>query len=256
MAWMAAISAGAGLASSLFGASAKRASQISQAGQQHVAQIRAEGNQRAQAQFQNTFQNLMISAANERTKEIFGTRLDIYDQSKFYRSEAADLAYQANERKLNEIYAQAKFGRQKDEAALAASIGSWNASNEGNRGRSFELAQQKSTLAKFGMASSELSESLVSARVSTRAADKNVRRQLRDAEFQAYSQIAIPPTLQNNLPSPEFGSYSQLQLPKFNTGLSIASAVMGAGQSFIGGLSPTDISNANKGISDFISGKS
>ena len=36
MAWMAAISAGAGLASSLFGGSAKRAAQITQAGQQYV----------------------------------------------------------------------------------------------------------------------------------------------------------------------------------------------------------------------------
>tara|TARA_Y100000033_G_scaffold26156_1_gene24832 strand:+ start:216 stop:1025 length:810 start_codon:yes stop_codon:yes gene_type:complete len=232
MAWMAAISAGAGFLGNIFGGDAKRAAQIDQAGRQYVAQVRAEGNQRAQANFQNTFQNLMISAANERTKKIFGKKLDIYDQSKFYRSEAADLAYQANQRKLDEIYAQAKFGRQKDEAALAASIGSWNASNEGNRGRSFELAQQKSTLAKFGMASSELSESLVSARVSTRAADKNVRRQLRDAEFQAYSQIAIPPTLQNNLPKPEFGPMAQMQLPKFNRGLSIASAALGAVSSF------------------------
>lgn len=232
MAWMAGISAGAGFLGNIFGGSAKRAAAIDQASQQYVAQVRAEGNQRAQANFQNTFQNLMISAANKRTEQIFGKKLDIYDQSKFYRSEAADLAYQANERKLNEIYAQAKFGRQKDEAALAASIGSWNASNEGNRGRSFELAQQKSTLAKFGMASSELSESLVSARVSTKAADKNVRRQLRDAEFQAYSQIAIPPTLQNNLPKPEFGPYAQMQLPKFNRGLSIASAALGAVSSF------------------------
>ena len=243
MAWMAAISAGAGLASSLFGGSAKRAAQITQAGQQYAAQIRAEGNQRAQANFQSTFQNLMISAANQRTEEIFGKKLDIYDQSKFYRSEAADLAYQANERKLQEIYAQAKFGRQKDEAALAASIGSWNAANEGNRGRSYALAQQKSTLAKFGIASSELSESLVSARVSTRAADKNVRRQLRDAEFQAYSQIAIPPTLQNNLPKPEFGPMAQMQLPKFNRGLSIASAALGAVSSFASSAPPGTFGN-------------
>ena len=124
MAWMAAISAGAGLASSLFGGSARRASQIRQAGQQHVAQIRAEGNQRAEAKFQNTFQNLMISSANQRTQEIFGTQLDLYETSKYYRSEAASLAYAANERKLDEIYAQAKFGRLKEENALAASIGS------------------------------------------------------------------------------------------------------------------------------------
>ena len=75
MAWMAAISAGAGLASSLFGGSSKRAAQIEQAGQQYAAQIRAEGNQRAQAKFQNTFQNLMISSANKRTEEIFGKKL-------------------------------------------------------------------------------------------------------------------------------------------------------------------------------------
>ena len=251
MAWMAAISAGAGLASSLFGGSSRRAAEIDQAGRQYAAQIRAEGNQRAQAKFQNTFQNLMISAANKRTEDIFGKQLDLYETSKFYRSEAADLAYQANERRLDEIYAQAKFGRLKEEQALAASIGSWNAADEGNRGRSFRLAQQKSTLAKFGVSSAELTESLVSARIATKAANENVRRQLKSDEFAAYSKIAIPPTLQNNLPTPEFGAYSQMQLPKFNTGLSIANAVVGAGQSFIGGLSPDQIEGADKAIGNF-----
>ena len=251
MAWMAAISAGAGLASSLFGGSAKRAAQITQAGQQYVAQIRAEGNQRAQAKFQNTFQNLMISSANKRTEEIFGKNLDLYDTSKYYRSEAASLAYAANERKLDEVYAQAKFGRLKEENALAASIGSWNAADEGNRGRSYKLAQQKSTLAKFGVSSAELTESLVSARIATKAANENVRRQLKSDEFAAYSKIAIPPTLQNNLPTPEFGAYSQMQLPKFNRGLSIANAFVSAGQNFIGGLSPTQIEGADKAIGNF-----
>lgn len=251
MAWMAAISAGAGLVSNLFGSSSKRAAQIEQAGRENAARIRAEGNQRAQAKFQNTFQNLMISSANKRTQEIFGKQLDFYDTSKFYRSEAADIAFQANERRLREIETQAKFGKVRDEQALAASIGAWAAADEGNRGRSYDLAQQKSTLAKFGLASSELTESLVSARIATKAADNNVRRQLRSSEFQAYSQIAIPPTLQNNLPSPEFGSYSQLQLPKFNTGLSIANAVVGAGQQFISGLDPATTERFDKGISNF-----
>ena len=243
MAWMAAISAGAGLVSNLFGGSSKRAAEITRAGQQYVAQIRAEGNQRAQAKFQNTFQNLMISAANKRTEEIFGKQLDFYETGKYYRSEAADLAYQSNERKLNEIYKQAKFGRLKDEQALAASVGSWAAADEGNRGRSYSLAQQKSTLAKFGIGSSELTESLVSARISTRAADRNVRRQLQASEFKAYQQIAIPPTLQNNLPTPEFGPYSQMQLPKFNRGLSIASAALGAVSNFAANAPPGTFGN-------------
>lgn len=251
MAWMAAISAGAGLVSNLFGASSKRNAEIEAAGRQTAAAIRAEGAQRAQAKFQNTFQNLMISAANKRTEEIFGKQLEFYETSKFYRSEAADLAFQSNEQKLNEIYKQAKFGRLKEEQALAASVGSWAAADEGNRGRSYSLAQQKSTLAKFGIGSSELTESLVSARISTKAANQNVRRQLQGDEFQAYQQIAIPPTLQNNLPDPQFGPYSKLQLPKFNTGLSIANAVVGAGQQFIGGLDPTTTTNIDKGISKF-----
>ena len=243
MAWMAAISAGAGLASSLFGGSSKRAAQITQAGQQYAAQIRAEGNQRAQAKFQNTFQNLMISSANKRTEEIFGKQLDLYDTSKYYRSEAASLAYAANERKLDEVYAQAKFGRLKEENALAASIGAWNAADEGNRGRSYKLAQQKSTLAKFGVSSAELTESLVSARIATKAANENVRRQLKSDEFAAYSKIAIPPTLQNNLPTPEFGAYSQMQLPKFNRGLSIASAALGAVSNFASAAPPGTFGN-------------
>tara|TARA_R100000482_G_C5085995_1_gene128414 strand:- start:36 stop:878 length:843 start_codon:yes stop_codon:yes gene_type:complete len=243
MAWMAAISAGAGLASSLFGGSSRRAAEIDQAGRQYAAQIRAEGNQRAQAKFQNTFQNLMISAANERTKEIFGKRLDQYKQGQFYRSEAASIAFAANQTRLNEIYKAAKFGRLKDEKALAASIGSWNAADEGNRGRSFNLAKQKQNLAKFGIASSELTESLTSARIASQAADKNVARQLKEAEFRAYSQIAIPPTLQTNLPSPEFGPMAQLQLPSSNSGLSIASAALGAVSNFAANAPPGTFGN-------------
>jgi len=243
MAWMAAISAGAGLASSLLGGSAKRAAQIEQAGQQYAAQIRAEGNQRAQAKFQNTFQNLMISAANKRTEEIFGKQIDLYKQQQYYFSEAASIAYQANQTRLNEIYKSAKFGRLKDEKALAASIGSWNVADEGNRGRSYKLASQKTNLAKFGIASSELTESLVSARVASQAADKNVARQLKQSEFQAYQQIAIPPTLQNNLPTPEFGPMAQLQLPSSNRGLSIASAAIGAVGNFAANAPPGTFGN-------------
>lgn len=243
MAWMAAISAGAGLASSLLGSSAKRAAQIEQAGQQYAAQIRAEGNQRAQAKFQNTFQNLMISAANKRTEEIFGKQIDLYKQQQYYFSEAASIAYQANQTRLNEIYKSAKFGRLKDEKALAASIGSWNAADEGNRGRSYKLASQKANLAKFGIASSELTESLVSARIASQAADKNIARQLKQSEFQAYQQIAIPPTLQNNLPTPEFGPMAQLQLPSSNRGLSIASAALGAVSNFAANAPPGTFSN-------------
>ena len=243
MAWMAAISAGAGLASSLFGGSSKRAAQIEQAGQQDAAQIRAEGNQRAQAKFQNTFQNLMISSANKRTEEIFGKKIDQYKQQQYYFSEAASVAYQANQTRLNEIYKSAKFGRLKDEKALSASMGSWNAADEGNRGRSYKLASQKANLAKFGIASSELTESLVSARVASQAADKNVARQLKQSEFQAYQQIAIPPTLQNNLPTPEFGPMAQLQLPSSNRGLSIASAALGAVSNFASNAPPGTFGN-------------
>ena len=42
----------------------------------------------------------------------------------------------------------------------------------------------------------------------------------------------VPPTLQNNLPKPEFGPMAQMQLPKFNRGLSIASAALGAVSNF------------------------
>ncbi|BCV06496.1 MAG: hypothetical protein CM15mV135_110 [uncultured marine virus] len=62
-------------------------------------------------------------AANKRTGKDFGKQLDLYDTSKYYRSEAASLAYAANERRLDEVYAQAKFGRLEEENALAASIG-------------------------------------------------------------------------------------------------------------------------------------
>lgn len=251
MAWMAAINAGAGLITNLATGGAKRAAAREQAFSQYEAAFRAETNQRAQAIFQNTFQNLMISAANQRTKEIFGKQLEFYESSKFYRSEAADLAFQSNERKLKEIFTAAKFGRLRDEQALAASLGSWAAADEGNRGRSFSLASQKENLAKFGIASSELTESLHSAMISTKAADENVRRELRSAEFQAYQEIAVPPALQMQLPEPQFAPDAQLQLPKFNTGLSIASAVVGAGQTFLGGLDPDTVKGIDKGISSF-----
>lgn len=268
MVWGAAIGAGAGLAQGVFGAfqqqnqlkqqarEARRQAQYQEkmAFQSHldqiagssnalIAEIQRQGDERSNAIYSNTFQNLMIKYSNERTEEIYGEQVELFKERSIYQDIAAYEAYAQNERRLNEIYTAANFQMSKDQRNLANSVGSYVVANEGDRGASYELAAEKDTYAKFGLAAAELTESLSSADAQMDAENDNIRRSALNQRLADKAQIAIPPMLQAQLPPPQFGAmptggaasvgaYQQTvqmpKTPKYNVGLSIAGSAMGA----------------------------
>ena len=217
--------------------------QVAGASNALVAEIQRQGDERSNAIYSNTFQNLMIKYSNERTEEIYGEQVELFKERSIYQDIAAYEAYAQNERRLDEIYTAANFQMSKDQRNLANSVGSYVVANEGDRGASYELAAEKDTYAKFGLAAAELTESLSSADAQMDAENDNIRRAALNQRLADKAQIAIPPMLQAQLPPPQFssmptggaasvGAYQRNtfmpSVPKYNMGLSIAGAAVGA----------------------------
>ena len=268
MFWGAAVGAGASLAQGVFGSFQKQnqlkeqarearrqaeyqekmafqghLDQIAGASNALVAEIQRQGDLRSNAIYSNTFQNLMIKYSNERTEDIYGEQIELFKERSIYQDIAAYEAYAQNERRLDEIYTAANFQMSKDQRNLANSVGSYVVANEGDRGASYELAAEKETYAKFGLSAAELTESLSSADAQMDAENDNIRRSALNQRLADKAQIAIPPMLQAQLPPPQFnamptggaasvGAYQRTvqmpKTPKYNMGLSIAGAAMGA----------------------------
>lgn len=268
MVWGAAIGAGASLAQGIFGSfqqqnqlkeqarEARRQAQyqekmafqghldqIAGASNALIAEVQRQGDLRSNAIYSNTFQNLMIKYSNERTEDIYGEQVELFKERSIYQDIAAYEAYAQNERRLDEIYTAANFQMSKDQRNLANSVGSYVVANEGDRGASYELAAEKETYAKFGLSAAELTESLSSADAQMDAENDNIRRSALNQRLADKAQIAIPPMLQAQLPPPQFssmptggaasvGAYQRNTFmpstPKYNMGLSIAGAAVGA----------------------------
>lgn len=268
MVWGAAIGAGASLAQGIFGSfqqqnqlkeqarEARRQAQyqermafqghldqIAGASNALIAEVQRQGDLRSNAIYSNTFQNLMIKYSNERTEDIYGEQIELFKERSIYQDIAAYEAYAQNERRLDEIYTAANFQMSKDQRNLANSVGSYVVANEGDRGASYELAAEKETYAKFGLSAAELTESLSSADAQMDAENDNIRRSALNQRLADKAQIAIPPMLQAQLPPPQFssmptggaasvGAYQRNTFmpstPKYNMGLSIAGAAVGA----------------------------
>lgn len=268
MVWGAAIGAGASLAQGIFGSfqqqnqlkeqarEARRQAQyqekmafqghldqIAGASNALIAEVQRQGDLRSNAIYSNTFQNLMIKYSNERTEDIYGEQVELFKERSIYQDIAAYEAYAQNERRLDEIYTAANFQMSKDQRNLANSVGSYVVANEGDRGASYELAAEKETYAKFGLSAAELTESLSSADAQMDAENDNIRRSALNQRLADKAQIAIPPMLQAQLPPPQFssmptggaasvGAYQRNTFmpstPKYNMGLSITGAAVGA----------------------------
>jgi len=210
-----------------------------------VGEIQRQGDIRAGALYDNAYQNLMIRYGNERTEDIYGKQIDLFKTAAQYQDLAAYEAYAQNERRLQEIFTAANFQMTKDRKNLSKALGSFAAADEGNRGASYELAAEKETTAVFGTETyAELTESLVSAESGMKAENEVIRRQAINQRLSDYSQIAIPPMLQAELPPPQFGAmptaapvgrfvggYQPIRTPSSNNALKIANTgLAGVGQ--------------------------
>ena len=204
-----AIMGGLSFATSLFGGMSKHNEAVRQAEQQHKANV-----------YQNTFQNLMIDRQNELTEKRFDKQLEIADRQFSFNAEAARRSMESEQVRLNEVFRGAAFQNSAARTQLMRAMGA-NRAAGGNRGRSFERASLVSTLGEFGRQQAIQAESLSSARAQSERNLQNIDRQLRSANNQTFSGIAIPPQLQTGVAAP-----TPPAAPRMNMGLMIGQAAM------------------------------
>ena len=193
----------------ILGGFSKHNEAVRQAEQQHKANV-----------YQNTFQNLMIKRQNELTEKRFDKQLDIADRQFSFNAEAARRSMESEQVRLNEVFRGAAFQNSAARTQLMRAMGA-NRAAGGNRGRSFERASLVSTLGEFGRQQAIQAESLSSARGQSERNLQNIDRQLRSANNQTFSGIAIPPQLQTGVAAP-----TPPAAPRMNMGLMIGNAAM------------------------------
>jgi len=190
------------------------------------ARNRAIRLQNRQARESTRLQNLMIADRNRYAAQEYQTRVNLYNQQKAFNQQAADLAYTAEQQRLNETIQQAAFQRQGMQRQLLEAVGANVAMGEG-RGRSFERAAALGTTGAFGRTSARLGESLRAQQRQSGTALRRVAQQQYAQDLAGYSNVAMQPYMQRQLPAP-------MQIPQqrssgFNTALQI-------GQSLVGGI--------------------
>ena len=210
---------GLGLASaglSFFGAK----SSADRAHRQAKEQVRMRN---LQAMQERNFQNLQIRKQNEYARKAYDTQVGIYNQQRELNSQAANRAFDAIQLNRNRQLTAMAFQRQDRTNELLEAVGANEAAIEGNN-RSARLAAAKRTYGRFGVQEEQ-------ARLQTRDINTDAIRSLDDtareqyaADLQAYSQVAIAPYMQSELPPA-----MQMKMPRntFNTGLAIGGAVLG-----------------------------
>jgi hypothetical protein len=184
--------------------------------------------QNRQARVATQLQNQQIRDRNRYAAEEFAKRKQLAQQQIGFNRDAANQAYMAENLRLQDQLTQAAFQRSGMQRQLLEAAGYNAAMNEGNRGRSFERASAMGTYGDFGRSMAQMGASLQSMRGQSASNIRRLNQQHRQADFNAYSQVAIAPYMQRELP-PAFQMPTQ-KSSGFNTALQI-------GQSLLGGVS-------------------
>jgi len=173
-------------------------------------------NEAASAAYNNTYQNLMINAGNRQRRDIFSRQLDQANTQKGFNADAANRAYAAEQRRLNEVFTQAAFQRQGMLENLIQAQGENNARERyGNSARRSNLV---STLGNFGRQQAVMAESLASARGQSARNMQEIGRQHLSADYQTWQGVSIPPSMEANIPAPRMNG--------MNTALMIGNSLM------------------------------
>jgi hypothetical protein len=184
--------------------------------------------QNRQARIATELQNQQIRDRNAYAAQEYEQRKRLAKQQIGFNRDAANQAYMAENLRLQDQLTQAAFQRSGMQRQLLEAVGYNAAMNEGNRGRSFERASAMGTYGDFGRSMAQMGASLQSMRGQSASNIRRLHQQHRQADFNAFSQVAIAPYMQRELP-PAFQMPTQ-KSSGFNTALQI-------GQSLLGGVS-------------------
>ena len=210
---------GLGLASaglSFFGAK----SSADRANRQAREQVRM---QNMQAMQERNFQNLQIRKQNEYARQAYETQVGLYEQQRQFNSEAANRAFTGVQLNRNRQLTAMAFQRQDRTNQLLEAVGANEAAIEGSN-RSARLAAAKRTFGRFGVQEAQADLQTRDINTDSIRQMEDVSRQAYQADLQAYSQVAIAPYMQSELPPA-----MQMSMPKnnFNAGLAIGGALLG-----------------------------
>ena len=192
--------------------------------------------QNKQARIATQLQNQQIRDRNRYAAEEFAKRTQLAKQQIGFNRDAANQAYMAENLRLQDQLTQAAFQRSGMQRQLLEAAGYNVAMNEGNRGRSFERASAIGTYGDYGRTMAQMGASLQSMRGQSASNIRRLNQQHRQADFNAYSQVAIAPYMQRELP-PAF----QMPMQKssgFNTALQIGKSLLGGAQTYMSLAAP------------------
>ena len=230
--------AGAGL--DFFG----KKSAADQAYKQQKQQVR---QQNQQAAMQRNFQNLQIRRQNEYARDAYAKQVGVYNQQREFNQQAANRAYDGAQINRNRQLQSLAFSRSDLTDSLLEAVGANQAAIEGDN-RSAQLAAAKSTYGRYGRQVAQMQEQTKDINVDAIRSMQDTSLQQYGADLQAYSQVAIAPYMQSELP-PAF----QMSMPS-KPGISplmIAGSLLGGAQTYNQFAAPQD----RIGVFDIKTGK-
>tara|TARA_R100001530_G_scaffold135750_1_gene113786 strand:+ start:51 stop:905 length:855 start_codon:yes stop_codon:yes gene_type:complete len=189
------IAAGVFGASSILGnTSRQRIAQQEEANRQYELQQQQLANATAQQAYKHEFDSIMLDIENQRTQEIFDIKLDLYDDQLQINRDAANSAYSSEQFRLNELMQQASLNRNRMFKEVLQVQGAQAARGEsGNRSRA--RADLINSLGEYGRDQAEFDKTVYSARHAHEQRMQGIAGQHADANYSAWTQIAISPRL-------------------------------------------------------------
>lgn len=193
--------------------------------------LNSSAEQARTAAYNSTYQNLMIDAGNRQRREIFSRQLDQAKTQKGFNADAANRAYAAEQRRLNDVFTQTAYQRQGMLENLLQAQGYNNATEQ--YGNSAKRANLVSTLGNFGRQQAIIADSLASARSQSGQNMQEIGRQHLSADYQNWQGVSIPPGMEANVPMPQMGGMGM------NTALMIGNSLMGGLNSYMSLKAPS-----------------
>lgn len=217
--------------------------QKSQADAQRKAYKKQVQAQRAMADASRNFQNLQIRKGNEYRKKIWDAKVGIYNQQIALNQQAANRAFDAAQINRNRQLQAFAFQLEGRHADLLETVGYNTASMEGEN-RSAELASAKMTYGRFGRMRAQDFEQIKDINVDTERSMGDIATEQYKADLNAWSQVAVPPMMQDELPPNMWGKIGGPS--GMNTGLMIGTAFM-SGLSTFNAFKPPSAGNIGSG---------
>lgn len=204
---------------------------IGQAGLGILGGLNSSAEQARSAAYNATYQNLMIDAANRQRRDIFARQIDQAKTQQGFNADAANRAYAAEQRRLNDVFTQTAFQRQGLLENLIRAQGENNATEKyGNSARRANIVE---TLGAFGRQQAIMAESLASARGQSARTMQDIGRQHLSADYQNWQGVSIPPMMEANVPMPNMRGIG------INNALTIGNSLMSGLNTFMSLRAPS-----------------